>query len=121
MHLEVNKLIHTEDWNKIKRMKMIAEEAEANFDELEENEEDEESSGIDDDEKVTPFDTAEQEKTPLPFEKMKNYEEELKEITYDCDVEKRKKYGEEVLHTDRGIGSDYGGRDSARVGLINSS
>ena len=117
----MGELIHTEDWNKVKRMKMIAEEAEANFDELDEHGDNEESSGIDEDEKVTPWAITDDEKTPGAFEKMKNYEEEIKEIAYDCNIEERRKYGEEALFTDRGIDPETPARDSARVRLINES
>jgi len=86
-NIPVGELIHTEDWNKVKRMKMIAAEAEAEFDELDEHGDNEESLLTDDEDKTTPGFLTEGEKMTVTTEKMKNYEEEIKEITYDCKVE----------------------------------
>jgi hypothetical protein len=104
-------------------MKMIAAEAEANFDELEEHGDNEESALTDDEvDKSTPWAYKEDEKTPGATETMKNYDQEIKEIAWDCKIEENRKYGYEAHDTDRGY--DYEGtpaRDSARVRLINDS
>lgn len=121
-NIPIGDLIHTEDWNKVKRMKMVAAEAEANFDELDEHGDNEESQITDDEDKSTPWAMTEDEKTAGASEKMKNYDEEIKEIAWDCKITEYRKYGEEAQHTDRGY--DFEGtpaRDSARVRLINDS
>lgn len=104
-------------------MKMIAAEAEANFDELDEHGDNEESALTDDEvDKSTPWALNEDEKTPGVTEKMKNYDDEIREIAWDCKIEEQRKYGYDAHETDRGY--DFEGtpaRDSARVRLINDS
>ena len=86
---------------------MMADEAEANFDELDLHEEDDESSGLEEDDKVTPWASITDDgKTPDGLGMtMKKIEDEVMMVTigFDQNVMAYRKYGDEMNYTtDRG-------------------
>ena len=85
MKKDLKSLTQTEDWIKIKRLAMMAEEEEAKFDELEEHNDDD-SSATEADEGIDAKQTDDEKAPKGGTLKMKNYHDEINEVAFDYNV-----------------------------------
>ena len=119
---DLESLTKTQEWQKIKRLRMIANEAMVDFDEQDDFEEEDDSAT--EDEKVTPWSAVTDDgKTPdgHPAEVMKKIEDEVMEVAHGYDVRTYRKYcvGDPLENTESF--SMERPADSGRVYLINNS
>lgn len=107
---------------------MMANEAEANFDELDDHEEDDDSSGLEEDEKVRPWSAITDDgKTTdgQPSVTMKKAEDEVLMVAFDYNVMTYRKYGDDLMRltsNSSDLNNEEGQEpNSARNLLINNS
>ena len=105
---------------------MMANEAEADFDELDEHEVEDDSSAFEEDEKVTPWASITDDgKTPdgQLGTTMKKFEDEVMMVAFDYNVMTYRQYGDDLMkYTSNGSDVSFkSGQDSARNRLINDS
>ena len=106
--LDLQTLTKTEEWNKIRRINLMAREEEANFDEMDVNEADDSVSDFSDDDKTTPWaPITDDGKTPgatpgataTPGMTMNKIEDEVWMVAFDYNVMTYRQYGDDLKYT----------------------